>query len=310
MSQFESSELLDRYLALIEEIFPTKEILQQQINRSFIRDYYAESNYAYWFFHSKEGCVHMALNADGRFDASGYYEQAKAVGRLIAGKGADTRVLELGCGKGFNTICLARENADISFDAIDLTPEFLNEAKRKSKQLPHVSFRLGDFHELPYPDNSFDVVFAVETVCHASDIERVFREAYRVLKPGGQFLLFDGYRQPGFHQLDPRLIKAARLVEITMAVEFFLEIDKLLKVSECAGFRTEVKKDISNSIIPNLMRFEQLAMRFFKRKWRAKLIFRLLSKHLVKNSVAGLLMPITIRENALGYYKLVFRKKI
>jgi len=308
MSQFESEELLDNYLAKIEAIFPASDILEQQITRSFIRDYYTDSNFAYKLFHSKEGSVHMALNGDGRYDADGYYGQARAAKELIEAKGAACRVLELGCGKGFNSIFLAGEKPDSTFDAIDLTPEFLNEAKNKSNHLPNVAFRLGDFHELPFEDNTYDVVFGVETVCHASDFDRVFREVYRVLKPGGQFLLFDGYRQPGFSRLDARLIKAARLVEITMAVEDSPEIDKLLEMTTKIGFETLVCEDISQDILPNLIKFEHLALRFFKRKWLAKLIFRLFPPHLVKNSVAGLLMPITIRENAQGYYKLVFRK--
>jgi len=306
MTQLKSIALLDGYLAQIENIFPTKDILQQHINRSFIRDYYTESNLAYKFFHSKQGSVHMALNADGQFNPAGYYEQANAVGKLLVDKGAGTRVLELGCGKGFNTIWLANEYPDVQFDAIDLTPHFLNLAKSGGSRFPNANFQLGDYHELPYDDRQYDVVFAVETVCHASDIERVFREAKRVLKPGGHFLLFDGYRQEGFSKLDNRLIKAARLVEITMAVNDSMEIDQLLLMTTNVGFETVQCEDISQSILPNLMKFEKLAIRFFKRKWRAKLLFRFFSPHLLKNAVAGLLMPITISERAQGYYKLVF----
>lgn len=306
MNQLKSSALLDGYLAQIEDIFPTKEILRQHINRSFICDYYTKSSFAYKLFHSKEGSVHMALNADGRFDPTGYYEQAAAVGKLIAHKGPAARVLELGCGKGFNTICLANEYSDVQFDAIDITPHFLNKAKRGGRHLPNASFQLGDYHELPYDDKLFDIVFAVETVCHASDFERVFCEAKRVLKPGGHFLLFDGYRQAGFSKLDDRLITAARLVEITMAVNDSLEIDQVLKMTADVGFETVVCEDISQSILPNLMRFEGMAIRFFNRKWLAKFFLRFFSPHLLKNAVAGLLMPITIREHAQGYYKLVF----
>eukprot|EP01026_Neomeris_dumetosa_P004477 TRINITY_DN1119_c0_g1_i3.p1 TRINITY_DN1119_c0_g1~~TRINITY_DN1119_c0_g1_i3.p1 ORF type:complete len:281 (-),score=40.37 TRINITY_DN1119_c0_g1_i3:80-922(-) len=46
----------------------------------------------------------------------------------------------------------------------------------------------GDFNNVPYPDESFDAIYAIEATCHASDLIKVYSEFYRLLKPGGRFV--------------------------------------------------------------------------------------------------------------------------
>lgn len=49
----------------------------------------------------------------------------------------------------------------------------------------------GDFMKLPFPDNTFDAVFAIESTCHAPDRSGVYGEIMRVLKPGGTFACYE-----------------------------------------------------------------------------------------------------------------------
>eukprot|EP01024_Parvocaulis_polyphysoides_P022733 TRINITY_DN2107_c0_g2_i6.p3 TRINITY_DN2107_c0_g2~~TRINITY_DN2107_c0_g2_i6.p3 ORF type:complete len:221 (+),score=23.88 TRINITY_DN2107_c0_g2_i6:450-1112(+) len=46
----------------------------------------------------------------------------------------------------------------------------------------------GDFHNVPFPDESFDAVYAIEATCHSPDLQKVYKEFYRLLKPGGRFV--------------------------------------------------------------------------------------------------------------------------
>lgn len=308
-TEYRNLEGLQSHLDRINKIFGIDDILNQDITRDFIKDYYDDSNLGYTFFHSKEGSVHMALNFDGKFDEEGYCEQVKIIHSFIQEKGNIKDVLELGSGKGFNTIYLSKKNENLNFSAIDLTPEFVEKAVRESKNIPNANFRVGDFHEIQHPGECFDLAFEIEAVCHASDVRKVLSEIHRVLKPGGYFIAFDGYRQPNFDSLDTRLAQASRLVEISMAVEEGRKIDEWLKTAEEVGFQIEYKKDISQAIMPNLLKFKRLARKYFKRKWSAKLVLALLPGHLVKNSIAGLLMPYTITGDAQGYYHIVLKKK-
>ena len=49
----------------------------------------------------------------------------------------------------------------------------------------------GDFNHVPYEECTFDKVYAIEATCHSDDLSKVYGEAYRVLKPGGMFAVYE-----------------------------------------------------------------------------------------------------------------------
>lgn len=53
------------------------------------------------------------------------------------------------------------------------------------------SFFQGDFCNAPFPDESFQKIFAIEATCHAQSLAQVYGEAYRMLKPGGLFGFYE-----------------------------------------------------------------------------------------------------------------------
>lgn len=54
-----------------------------------------------------------------------------------------------------------------------------------------VNFMKGDFMQMSYPDNSFDGVYAIEAPVHAPILEDICNEMFRVLKPGGSFIVYE-----------------------------------------------------------------------------------------------------------------------
>jgi SAM-dependent methyltransferase len=93
------------------------------------------------------------------------------------------RILDVGCGTGANLELLAQygdaEGVDISTDALEFC---------RARGLEKV--RLGAAETLPYEDNSFDIVTALDVVEHLDDDVGGLKEMRRVLKPGGRALLF------------------------------------------------------------------------------------------------------------------------
>jgi SAM-dependent methyltransferase len=101
------------------------------------------------------------------------------------------RVLDVGCGAGHTALAFAKHVAEVV--ALDMTREMLDQAARLAAQrgLSNIAFSHGVAERLPFPDGSFDVVTSRFCAHHYADPARATREASRVLRSGGRYLLVD-----------------------------------------------------------------------------------------------------------------------
>jgi ubiquinone/menaquinone biosynthesis C-methylase UbiE len=272
-----------------------------------IVDYYNSSAIGYRFFHSGDGSIHMALNPDGRFDKDGYLGQARLVERYIKDEHS-TAILELACGTGFNLAYLAQREPGVSFTGIDLTPRFVRRAQRVVRGHSNAKVSMGDFQKLGFSPATFDLVFVIESLCHATDMDLALREVWRVLRPGGIFIVIDGFRQPDFDTLDDRLKLAARLSEVSMAVTRPWNISAWLSLAAEVGFRAESDHDLSTDVMPNLLRLRHLSNGYFNHRVVRGIAQRLASPRLLQNAVAGRLLPVTTKLGAHTYRAIVLRR--
>lgn len=105
---------------------------------------------------------------------------------------ATGRTLELAIGTGLN---LAEYPSEVVLTGIDLTPEMLEQARRRAADIGRrVELCEGDAHALPFPDGAFDTVLATYAMCSVPDLPRAIAEARRVLRPGGRLILVDHVR--------------------------------------------------------------------------------------------------------------------
>jgi arsenite methyltransferase len=102
------------------------------------------------------------------------------------------RVLEVGCGNGATTTLIMRHLHPAQLVGIDPSSVFIDMARETFAGEPRVSFALGDAVATGQADAFFDLVIAHTVYSHLVDPERALAEARRVLRPGGQLVIFDG----------------------------------------------------------------------------------------------------------------------
>lgn len=101
---------------------------------------------------------------------------------------------DIGCGPGYLMADISKSFSQISIIGVDISEKMIQKATGNLSALgfsERTSFRQGDIHDLPFESNSLDFLISTLSLHHWSKPAKAINEMHRVLKTGGQFLLFD-----------------------------------------------------------------------------------------------------------------------
>lgn len=159
----------------------------------------------------------------------------------------DMKVLDVGCGVGGP----AREIA--KFTGAHITGLNNNDYQidraihyAESQGLAdHLAFVKSDFMQMKFPDNTFDVVYAIEATVHAPELVDVYREIYRVLKPGGTFGVYEWLMTDDYDNdnLEHRRIRLG--IEQGDGISSMVTVSEGLQAFQDAGFEMVHHEDLA-----------------------------------------------------------------
>ena len=144
-------------------------------------------------------------------------------------------VVDLGSGGGFDCFLAARQVGSTGkVIGVDMTPDMVSKARMNAEKMgtDTVEFRLGEIEHLPVADNSADIIMSNCVINLSPDKQKVYGDAFRVLKPGGRLAISDVVATaplPDEIQQDLALLSAC--------VGGAATIDDTVKMLEKAGFQ-------------------------------------------------------------------------
>lgn len=172
----------------------------------------------------------------------------------MAAIGSQDHVLDAGCGVGGSSVWIAK-NRGAKVTGININENQLSEARELAKRndvLDSVRFIQKNFMDTGFPDNSFDVVWGLESICYAEDKKAFLNEARRILKDHGRIIIADGFQK----KKDLSEVEQKTLDKWLKgwAVPNLAEIQSFKGNLEELGFRNIIFRDVTGNIVPSSKR--------------------------------------------------------
>jgi tocopherol O-methyltransferase len=227
---------------------------RNRVNNEAIVSYFNDTRFHYQVWMTSALAMHMGYwNDHTRKHSEALRNMNKAVAERISWR-PGMRVLDAGCGVGGSAIWLAqRYNAHVV--GLNLVRSQVDDARRHARRNgveKRVRFEIGDIVRTRFADSTFDVIWAIESICHTGNKAEFLAEAARLLVPGGWLLIADGFRRA--RQLNPADERLLKDWLTGWAVPDLLTREEFITVAKEMGFAEPAFQDVTSRVRPSLRR--------------------------------------------------------
>ena len=214
-----------------------------------------------------------------------------------------SRVLELGYGKGFNTLRLASSRPAVNFVAVDDGLDAVVEASKRARRrgLRNVSFKSANITTLDCA-KSFDAVFSIESL-RFTDPATLFEVVRRCLRPGGALVLIDAFTADGVAEAAGEARTALRLVESGLRTRAMPSVSHWRTSAQHHGFALHREWDWTSRALPF---WDAGAVGARK----AMAVYRWLPAAAQGHVVASVMAPHALRGGAVRYGGVVLHREL
>lgn len=216
-------------------------------------------------------------------------------------------VLDAGCGVGGSSIFLAKKYGCkvIGITLSEKQKEIATKNAARCRVSELVEFRVMDFENMTFQKETFDVVWAIESICHANSKKSFLENAFRVLRAGGQLIVADFFAVKDSYPPKDRFILEKWLSG--WSVNFIEYKENFIKFAEITGFEEISFSNVTQNIVPSS---KYLYKMFFPAIFIGKIFkfFGLVNKYQIRNIWAAYYQYRALKKN-LWLYGIFHAKK-
>jgi tocopherol O-methyltransferase len=163
-------------------------------------------------------------------------------------------ILDVGCGIGGSSLYLA-EKFGARVTGITLSPVQANRAKERARAAglqTTTDFQVANALNIPFPDNSFDLVWSLESGEHMPDKVKFLQECHRVLKPGGKLIFVTWCHRPTTPETPLTASEHKHLQDIyrVYCLPYVISLPEYVEIVEQGGFKDLRVDDWSTAVAP------------------------------------------------------------